>query len=413
MRLAATTAVLLAAAPGAALAQAFDGTQGVDTFTGPLVSSSRILGLGGACVAVAEGLDGAEVNPAAVAQRNRHLARGWDWDWLLTWYVPDASQVGRQDLGNDGLRDAGLSGIGNGQLGLSVQYGAFGLAFFGGGWSLAAPRAGVGSVQLDYSSWSLAAGGSFRRETIVVGASITGVSGVARLSTPSAAPVEVDYSGSTVRVGALLRPRDRSWRLGAAFDFGARARPTSDRAAVPVATPAEFVFPWVASVGLARWVGPNEDRFNEPPPVELERHPEWGPGPEWQEARRRPVLLTAQLDVVGPEDRSVSIESALVPSAAAERSGAQASVVPRVGIEAEPMPEVLRLRAGSYIEPSRTGSSPRAHGTFGLDVRVPFPFQDLRLGFAGDLADRYQNVSLSLGFWTRLGPAPPTAAADL
>jgi hypothetical protein len=43
-------------------------------------------------------------------------------------------------------------------------------------------------------------------------------------------------------------------------------------------------------------------------------------------------------------------------------------------------------------------------------VRVPFPYQDLRLGLSGDLAERYDNVSLSLGFWSRLGPAPPVAS---
>ena len=54
--LAAAAAALVALAPGAAGGQAFDGTQRVDTFTGPLASPGRILGLGGAYVAVAEGL---------------------------------------------------------------------------------------------------------------------------------------------------------------------------------------------------------------------------------------------------------------------------------------------------------------------------------------------------------------------
>lgn len=410
MRLSA--AALLALAPAAALAQAFDGARGVDTFTGPLVSASRILGLGGAYVAVAEGLDGAEANPAAVAQRSRHLARGWDWDWTLTWYVPQAGQIGRQDLGNDGVADAGLSGVGNGQAGLSYQYGRFGIGAFGGGWNLAAPRTGLGSMQIEYSHGSLAAGGSFRRETLVVGGSLTAVTGIVRVAAPSAAPAQVQYSGSTIRVGGLYRPRGAPWRLGAAVDFGALAKAQGDRATLPVATPSEFVFPWAVSVGVAGWVGPNADRFNEPPPIELERHPEWGPGPEWQETRRRPVLLTVQLDVVGPAPGAVAMESVLVPSVSAERSGAHASLVPRAGAEAEPLVEALRVRGGTYLEPSRTGGAPRGHATFGVDVRVPFPLQDLRLGLAGDLAARYQNVSLSLGFWSRLGPAPPVAPAE-
>jgi hypothetical protein len=413
VRPAATTALLLALAPAAAAAQAFDGTQGVDTFTGPVISSGRILGLGGAYVAVAEGLGGAAVNPAAVAQRNRHLARGWDWDWVLTWYVPENSEVGRQDIGNDGSRDVGLSGIGNGQLGLSFQRGRLGVALAGRGWNLAAPRDGVGSVEMEIAEASLAAGGSFRQDALVLGASATEVSGVVRVARPGTAPVEVEYAGNTLRFGALLRPRGRPYRLGAAFDPGARARAQGDRSALPIATPAEFVFPWVLSLGASRWIGPNARRYNEPAPFDLERHPEWGPGPEWQETRRRPVLLAAQVDLVGPAPASVTIESALVLSPQAAASGQEGSVVLRAGAEWEALPERLRTRGGAYLEPSRTGGSYRPHATFGLELRVPSLWRDLQLGLAGDLAARFQNVSVSLGFWSSLGPerpAPATAA---
>jgi hypothetical protein len=70
------------------------------------------------------------------------------------------------------------------------------------------------------------------------------------------------------------------------------------------------------------------------------------------------------------------------------------------------------VRGGTYLEPSRTGGSARQHATFGAEVRLPFWWRDLQLGFAGDLAPRFQNVSLSLGFWSRLGPRPPTAIAS-
>lgn len=393
-----------------ALAQAFDGTQAVDAFTGPVVASSRIVGLGGAYVAVAEGLGGAAVNPAAVAQRNRRLARSWDWDWLLTWYVPETGQVGRQDLGNDGDRDAGLSGAGNGQVGLSYQHRSVGVGVFGGGWNLAAPRDGGGSLGMEIAEGSLAAGGAFLREELVLGASITGVSGVvSAVDVAGAQGVAVEYRGNTVRLGALVRPRGRPWRVGAAYRVEASATARGDRAALPAATPTEFAFPWVLSLGAAWWIGPNADRINEPPPFELERHPEWGPAPEWRESRRSPVLISVQLDVVGPTPGAVSFESALVPTEAAVPSGERASLVPRAGAEWEGLPEWLRVRGGGYLEPSRTGASPRLHGTFGLEARVPFPWRDLQLGLSGDVAERFQNVSLSIGFWRSLGPARPPA----
>jgi hypothetical protein len=116
------------------------------------------------------------------------------------------------------------------------------------------------------------------------------------------------------------------------------------------------------------------------------------------------VLLAAQLDVVGPAPGSVAMESALVASPGAAASGANASLVPRAGAEWEAFPERARFRAGAYLEPSRTGASPRPHGTFGVDLRVPFPVRDLQLGLSGDFAARFENVSLSLGFWSSLGP---------
>ncbi|HET8542143.1 MAG TPA: hypothetical protein VFL83_19860 [Anaeromyxobacter sp.] len=410
---AATLTVLVALFPAPAAAQPFDGTQGVDAFTGPLIAPSRITGLGGAYVAVAEGLGGAVVNPAAVAQREPRLARGWDWDWLLTWYVPDTGQLGRQDLGNDGGVDAGLSGAGNGQVGLSYQRGRLGVAAFGGGWNLAAPREGVGSVEMEILEASLAVGGSFRGDALVVGGSITTVAGLVRVAaSPGAAPVEVEYSGSAIRIGALLRRRGSPWRIGAALRGEAHATPAGDRAALPVATPAEFVFPWVLSLGAARWFGPNAVRWNEPARAELERHPELGTGPAWQETRRRPVLVSVQLDLVGRTPGCVGIESALLATADAPASGERASVVPRAGAEWEPFAERFRIRGGTYLEPSRTGASPRLHGTFGLAVRVPFPWRALQLGVAGDVAERYRNVSLSLGFWSSVAPVGPPASKN-
>jgi len=413
-------ALLLVLAPALAGAQGFDGTQGMDTYTGPVISPARILGLGGAYVAVAEGLAGALENPAAVAQRNRHLARGWDWDGLLTWYLPDPREVGSQDLGNDGRSDAGLSGIGNAQLGLSLQRGRFGVGLFGRGWTVAAPRGGLGDVEIETSDASLALGWSALRDALVVGASWTGVSGVVAIVPPGAPPgaertVKVVYSGSTLRFGALLRPRGRPYRLGASFHPAASARAKGDRSAVPVATPTRFVFPWVASLGASAWIGPNARRYNEPPPFAVERHPEWAPGPAWEESTRRAVLVTAQVDVVGRAPDSVTLESVLVPSEPAVASGKRVSVEVRAGAEWEPYPETLRARAGTYLEPSRTGGPPRLHGTFGLEVRIPFWRRPLQLGLAGDVAERFRNVSLSLGFWSRLGaqrPPPPAGATD-
>jgi hypothetical protein len=63
---------------------------------------------------------------------------------------------------------------------------------------------------------------------------------------------------------------------------------------------------------------------------------------------------------------------------------------------------------GSYLEPSRfETSTPRLHGTFGLDVKL-FPWNVFglwppdyvwRLGLGADVADRYNSWGVTIGGW--------------
>jgi hypothetical protein len=397
-------AVALACAAAASQAQSLVPAQRLDAFTGPTIASGRILGLAGAYVGVGEGLGGVPVNPASVAQRNRHLERSWDWDGVLTWYVPDVGALTRSDVGNDGTPDGRLTGVANLQLGLMGQTGRLGAGILGRAWALAAPHPSFHTIEVGTQDVAVSVGWSGLRDALVVGVSMTAVNGTVNLRQGAAAPLHtLRYDGSTLRLGALYRPRGRPFRLGAAIDRGGRARPAGDRAAFPVPTAAEVVFPFTLALGASAWIGPNAARYNEPPPVALERHPEWGEGPGWERSRRRPVLVSAQLDVIGPVSNAVSVESALLTGDAV-RSGEDTSFAVRGGAEWECWPDHLRVRGGTYLEPSRTGASSRLHGTFGLEVRVPFWPWDLQVAFAGDVARLYTNASLSLGFWSDLGP---------
>src|SRR5262245_66673631 len=51
----------------------------VDAAQGPVTGSTRVIGLGGAYVAVAEGMDGIAVNPASVAVRLPYSWNRWDY----------------------------------------------------------------------------------------------------------------------------------------------------------------------------------------------------------------------------------------------------------------------------------------------------------------------------------------------
>ena len=407
-------AVLALAWPGGAAAQAFDGSQPLDAFTGPVTVEGRIIGLGGAVVGVGEGLGATLLNPAAVAHRRRDLDRRWDVGGTLTWYLPIAEDLGRTDLGNDGRADADLAAVQNLQLGGMLQVGRFGLGVVATAWRRAVRRPGDDAVAINTSDVSVVAGWSARQDELVVGAALTTGAGEVSWYAPgvplSAGAPTVRYEGARFRLGLLARPRGEWWRFGLAWDPGAIAEAKGARADFQVATPARFRFPWTLSAGASCWVGPNARHFNEPP-VRVAVPGGWGPGPAHEAGARQPVLLTAQLDLVGPAPDAVTIESALVPDRPVVRSGERGSLVPRIGVEWEAWRRWVRGRAGSYLEPSRSGAGPRLHGTGGFEVRIPFWPWDLQAGAYADVASLYRNVTVSLGFWGETAPLPPVPGA--
>ncbi len=99
--------------------------------------------------------------------------------------------------------------------------------------------------------------------------------------------------------------------------------------------------------------------------------------------------------------------------------GRATTVSPHVGAQVEVMSNRLRLRAGSYLEPSRTElSGDRLHGTGGFELRLikvkalkGFIDFDLKWEAGLDAAPRYLNLAwLGIGFWQ---PLPPAIVAPL
>jgi hypothetical protein len=114
------------------------------------------------------------------------------------------------------------------------------------------------------------------------------------------------------------------------------------------------------------------------------------------------LTLGLDLMVVGALANAYSIEE--FAAKRLQPSGAATTYSPHAGVEAEVIPGWLRLRAGSYFEPSRYPDvDGRVHATGGLEVRL-FGFklgQERRVSIqlAGDVASRYHNVGFSVGFW--------------
>jgi hypothetical protein len=117
-------------------------------------------------------------------------------------------------------------------------------------------------------------------------------------------------------------------------------------------------------------------------------------------------LLSAALQVTGPVEGGVGVASFL--SQTVQRSGEQASLTLRAGLEAEPINDWLQLRSAFYLEPSRFADwHGRLHGTFGFDVKVlPWTIFGLfeprtwwAFGAFADVAEGYYATGLRIGMW--------------
>jgi hypothetical protein len=109
--------------------------------------------------------------------------------------------------------------------------------------------------------------------------------------------------------------------------------------------------------------------------------------------------------LVGPTDDGVGLESFL--SQERQTSGASTTLGVRIGAEGEPIADWVKMRAGTYFEPSRFASAGyRVHATTGFDVRLftwnLFGLVDdftVLFGASADVAERYLNVGVGLGLW--------------
>ncbi len=121
---------------------------------------------------------------------------------------------------------------------------------------------------------------------------------------------------------------------------------------------------------------------------------------------RRYYLLSADLRFDGRVDNAVGVESFIFQTV--QRSGERVTVSPRIGFETEVWPTRMKLRGGSYLEPSRFAESTfRIHGTLGLDIKLfkwnvfglwPDDYR-WQVTAAIDIARDYGAFSAGIGGW--------------
>jgi hypothetical protein len=419
----------------------------LDLFQGPVLASSRVTGMGGAYSGLAEGAEGIPFNAAAASQRNPYSTTTTDYE--LNGSITFPGSVSNTDFDNNGHVGFGYDNFVFATAGGFLQHDDFGV---GGNvslqnYSLGTPRqfdlgaADVKALTVRIFKVDAVASYGFLNGQLHLGGGIRGAIFNA-VDTSSGERLLLGTYGVGAQGGVLWRPKDLPLRLGAtvrspvigsidAAPNVSRNTETGDRQVGNFYLPSGVDLPWEAEWGVAVQIGPrplnldwkDEDVYREPE-VEEKRRMEPGSRHEpprleprsasahrilrkrYRQLPREKLLLSFAMLVTGPTKGAVGVESML--SQVIERSGERTSVTLRGGGEIEAVPNRLQLRAGTYMEPTRfRDSSPRAHATAGLEVRLIewslfgiFPEDNsFRVAGAVDVSREYFGWSLGVGSW--------------
>lgn len=413
----------------------------IDLVTGPLLGGGRIVGMAGAYSAIASGIDGAVFNPAGYAERYEK-----EIDWFA-WDVTGGLWLGlvfkRNDFDNNGQASNNNGQTYQAMLGGRLQFSYFGTGVNWLGRLYQLRDAQGREFDVTLQTIRTGAGYSFLNGGLVAGFT---VSTYALEISGEGADEPVRFNGYGGELGVLVRPARERYRLG----FVARTPVSATlvnpedadqtngvRRALGLVLPNEVHVPWELSLGFAYQFGERRtntpwrntrqlrsdllrqilDRTYEPPDTYGEAPYQKLPADPrkaldvamatYREGERRfrrhqprrYVLLSADLIAYGKTSNGHGIEAFLNQSP--ETSGQKVSYGARVGVESEVWPDRVKVRAGTYLEPSRFRRTYyRVHGTAGFDVRL---FDIWRWSVRGtgtvDLAPRYFNWGIAFGLW--------------
>ncbi len=387
-------ALLVVAASGRARADA-PGTLGppitnrnyaIELYENGAVGNDATVAMGGAATANAIGSSGTLINPSAPAVRPTTDNDFWSWDYHLG-YLNSSLSTDYDNNGNVNVNGGGTAVV------------TAGVALRVSDWAIA----GTATVQsTDIADtmplvaetareklaiahrnpqWDLALGIAVQAAQFELAPSCNGV-GCATL---------FSVAGAGGEIGATWIPHGERFRIGAEAatpiaggSVGAgNCDPTSCEGYI---LPDEIVSAWHVAGGVAyRWAPTAWNQMVATP---------------WRDERA--LTVVSDLVVVGSVENAYGLEAFGLHEL--QRSGVHPAFSMRGGVEYEWLPGRLRLRAGSYWEPGRFDDvGGRLHGTFGLEVRA-FEFEMYgprrgQLTLTGDVAERYDNIGLSVGFW--------------
>jgi hypothetical protein len=397
---------LVAALPRPAVADyptITDSDYAIDLYTGGALGSSRIVGMGGAAVATAEGSAGALSNPAAPAVRPATSTTSWDWDF----HVDYLSSVKANDWDNNGEAGGSGSGVDSITAGLSFVFGNLGLAativqqntdFRITADDPMTPELDTHPAQASAIQGKFAVAYAAWREQITVGvAARFGTFEVRDTGRALGDARLFQITGGNIESGIVWRPWLSDLRVGGAIAMPVQGKDVTIDSACTLMDcygyilPERVEVPWQVTVGAAYRFAPTA--WNQ-----------WVGG-YWRDERS--LTLAADVVITGASPDAYGLEK--FADQELQRSGRDVVYSIRGGAEYEWLPGRLRVRLGSYWEPGRflddAGAEVggRLHGTFGIEVRwLQFELwgqHRARISLTGDLASRYTNVGASIGFW--------------
>ncbi|MEI9951271.1 MAG: hypothetical protein WDO74_20385 [Pseudomonadota bacterium] len=458
----------------------------LDLFHGPVFAGTRVTGLGGAYVAIAEDVDGDLQNPAAPAVRP--FFSNSQFDYWLGFGITFPATLSGVDFFNSGSK-TNLTNTPDAFVFLTpavnLQWGEFGLGLTLElqQYELSGPPPG-GSIRVTIPTTHLQLARGIDRNQLVVGVGARLVS--MSVSGPEAGSA-FSSGGVGLEFGAVYKPENLPLRLGVAVRTPVQTQasyrdgllPDADGDLVvqtvtgPAYLPKNVAVPWDFNFGFAVQLGKRplnppwrilpelterqtlEHRLREldreeeeqralsivRTPAERERIVRKFDSEQAADDRRFAeqrlsaqqqldrehlvmnhfyVQISASMLISGPVESAVGIESLLTQKV--NRSGQRVVSSPRVGVECGIVPERIKLRAGSYLEPTRFETSDmRVHGTAGIDLKLfrwnvfgAWPDDYMwRLGLSGDASTRYYTFGLSLGGWyPRQGGLPEAPPAE-
>jgi hypothetical protein len=354
----------------------------IDLYDGIAIGNTGMVGMGGAGAAVVLGTAGVLLNPSAIAVRPTTDNDRWSVDYHLDLLTGRYST----DYDNNGQVASGGAELITGGLGGRIHNWAAAVTLTNQSAPLTdATQPGTAQalrLRLALATWiprlDLAVGGGVQVATFQI--------------TPPSGEALFSISGVGVIAGATWLPHGESFRIAAALDGaidGGQVQPgtcSDPEDCAGFILPDRVRAPWRVVAGGAYRRAPSAWNQQVITPFRDERE----------------LTLAGDVVISGATPNGYGIEAFSMHEL--QPSGRHTVLGVRGGAEYEWLPGRSRVRGGSYWEPGRfDGVGGRLHATFGADLRVfefsLFGVRRGRISLTGDVASRYRNVVIDIGFW--------------